>query len=104
MSTSAHEAAPAAGPDITPPAATPRAGTASPPEKPPLDALILAAAESVGEDGNGAGGAFGYMRRLAINDPRVFASLLAKGLPPDDASQGGVLQTIFNTVYQHVPR
>lgn len=44
------------------------------------DALI-AAAEAVGADGNGAGGLTGYLTSLATVEPRAFASLLGRVIP-----------------------
>lgn len=46
-----------------------------------LKEAILLAAEEVGQDGAGAGGLVGYLRRLAASDPRAFAGLLGKVLP-----------------------
>lgn len=46
-----------------------------------LKEAILAAAESVGSDGNGEGGLEGYLQDLAKTDRRVFAGLLGKVLP-----------------------
>ena len=41
----------------------------------------MAAAEQVGEDGNGLDGVIGYLRRLAVSEPAVFGGLLKKLLP-----------------------
>lgn len=44
------------------------------------EAILLAAAE-VGQDGNGAGGLTGYLRRVAAEDVKAFAALLGRVLP-----------------------
>ncbi len=46
-----------------------------------LKEAILLAAEEVGEDGDGAGGLTGYLRRVARDDIKAFAGLLGKVLP-----------------------
>ena len=46
-----------------------------------LKQAVMLAAEDVGEDGNGLDGVRGYMRRLAINEPSVFAQLLRRIMP-----------------------
>jgi hypothetical protein len=97
---STHDVAPADGPDIATPAGTAEAGTSSPPARPRLAALVFAAADSVGEDDKGRGGIAGYMRRLAIREPRVFASLLTKALDPGEGADDGPLQATFHTFYQ----
>jgi len=46
-----------------------------------LKEAIIAAAEDVGEDGNGKAQLRGYCRFLARSEPRAFAGLLGKVLP-----------------------
>ncbi|WP_336802494.1 hypothetical protein [Kaistia sp. MMO-174] len=46
-----------------------------------LKEAILAAAESVGSDGEGEGGLTGYLTFIAKNDIKAMAGLLAKVLP-----------------------
>ena len=46
-----------------------------------LKDAIARAAEAVGEDGCGKNGLIGYLKWLAVREPQVFASLLAKLLP-----------------------
>jgi hypothetical protein len=46
-----------------------------------LKDAILLAAEDVGEDGKGKGGLQGYLRRVATDDVKAFASLLGRVLP-----------------------
>lgn len=46
-----------------------------------LKEAILAAANAVGEDGNGRDGLLGYCKRLALKDPKSFSTLLGKVLP-----------------------
>lgn len=46
-----------------------------------LKDAILVAAEQVGADGKGADGLTGYLRRVAIEDIKAFASLLGRVLP-----------------------
>lgn len=46
-----------------------------------LKEAILAAAEAVGQDGNGKGGTQGYLEQLAVTEPKAFAGLLGKVLP-----------------------
>jgi hypothetical protein len=106
MSNDASDAKPAGEPDITPQGAAGGAGTAGPSETPRLRDLVLAAAESIGEDGKGEGGVHGYMRRLALNDARVFASLFARGLQAaGEDSEGATIQNIgFRNIYAHPDR
>lgn len=46
-----------------------------------LREAILLAAEDVGSDGAGQGGLRGYLRRVAAEDVKAFASLLGRVLP-----------------------
>lgn len=46
-----------------------------------LKEAILLAAEQVGEDGLGASGLVGYLRRVAKEDVKAFSTLLGKVLP-----------------------
>lgn len=46
-----------------------------------LREAILLAAEQVGEDGAGRDGLVGYLRRVAFEDVKAFASLLGRVLP-----------------------
>ena len=46
-----------------------------------LKEAILLAAEQAGEDGKGKDGLTGYLRRVAAEDVKAFASLLGKVLP-----------------------
>jgi len=51
-----------------------------------LKEAILLAAEQVGEDGKGAAGLTGYLRRVAREDVKAFSTLLGKVLPLQVAS------------------
>jgi hypothetical protein len=42
---------------------------------------ILLAAKSAGSDGKGKGGLGGYLKRLAIHEPKTFGGLLGRVLP-----------------------
>lgn len=44
------------------------------------EALVMAA-ESVGEDGKGTDGLFGYLRRVALRDHRTFCAMLGRIIP-----------------------
>jgi hypothetical protein len=46
-----------------------------------LKEAILLAAEQVGEDFKGKDGLTGYLRGLAVSEPKAFASLLGRVLP-----------------------
>jgi len=46
-----------------------------------LKEAILAAAGEVGEDGEGKGGLQGYLKRIAVQHPKEFVSLLGRVLP-----------------------
>lgn len=46
-----------------------------------LKDAILLAAEQTGADGTGNGGLLGYLKRLAVLEPRSFVGLLGKLLP-----------------------
>lgn len=46
-----------------------------------LRKAILLAAEECGFDGEGKEGTMGYLKRLALNEPKSFAGLLGKILP-----------------------
>ena len=46
-----------------------------------LKDAILYAAQKVGEDGKGLNGLVGFLTRIARNDPKTFASLLARVIP-----------------------
>lgn len=48
-----------------------------------LKEAILMAGEQVGEDGKGKGGLTGYLRTLAVKEPKAFATILGKTLPLD---------------------
>lgn len=50
---------------------------------------ILLAAEQAGEDGKGKGQTVGYLKRLAIDHPPAFASLLGKVLPLQVTGEDG---------------
>jgi hypothetical protein len=61
-----------------------------------LKEAILLAAESVGEDKKGKGGLIGYLRNVAISEPRAFCGLLGKilstevGMDPDKPVVGNI--------------
>lgn len=60
-----------------------------------LKEAILAAAEEVGEDGEGEGGLTGYLRRVARDDVKAFSGLLGKVLPMTvESGPGGFHVTI----------
>lgn len=64
------------------------------------DAILLAAKE-VGEDGEGKGGLKGYLRRVANNDVKAFASLMGRVLPLQVTGDGGgPLSIAFETIYE----
>lgn len=52
-----------------------------------LKEAIMLAAEEVGEDGKGKDGVTGYCKRLAIKEPRAFATLMGKVLPTQLAGE-----------------
>jgi hypothetical protein len=54
-----------------------------------LKQAILLAAEEVGEDGKGKGGTTGYCRRLALQEPKAFASLMGRILPTQVTGEDG---------------
>lgn len=54
-----------------------------------LREAILTAAEQVGADGKGKGGTVGYLKLLAMTDPKAFSSLLGKVLPLQVTGDGG---------------
>lgn len=54
-----------------------------------LKDAILLAAESVGEDGEGAGGLTGYLVRVAKTDVKAFSALLGRVLPLQVTGEGG---------------
>lgn len=64
-----------------------------------LREAILTAAELVGEDGNGKGKTVGYLKNLAIKEPKAFAGLLGRVLPMQITGEGGGPVT-FKTVYE----
>lgn len=53
-----------------------------------LKEAILLAAEQVGQDGKGKDGLTGYLRRVAQEDVKAYAGLLAKVLPLTIAGEG----------------
>lgn len=66
-----------------PPATTERAGDRSSSNRRGqlLREAILIAAEEVGQDGAGTDGLVGYLKFLAIEEPKSFASLLSRVMP-----------------------
>lgn len=46
-----------------------------------LREAVMLAAEKVGEDGEGKGGAVGYLCMLARSEPKAFAALLGRAMP-----------------------
>ena len=54
-----------------------------------LKEAILEAAELVGHDGNGGDGLTGYLKTLAVSEPRAFAGLLGRVLPLQVTGEGG---------------
>lgn len=54
-----------------------------------LKEAILQAAEAVGVDGKGKEGLIGYLKRVATQDVKAFASLLGKVLPLQVTGEGG---------------
>jgi len=54
-----------------------------------LKEAILKAAELCGEDGNGKGKTVGYLKRLAMDEPKAFAGLLGRVLPLQVTGEGG---------------
>ncbi len=57
-----------------------KAGTPNKSTQALKDAILLAA-EQVGQDGKGKGGLTGYLRAVAMQDVKAFASLLGRVLP-----------------------
>ncbi len=55
-----------------------------------LKEAILAAAEGHGEDDAGTGGLTGYLRKVAREDIKAFASLLGRVLPLDVQGSVGI--------------
>lgn len=53
-----------------------------------LKEAIIMAAEQVGEDGKGKEGLVGYLKRVATEDVKAFASLLGRVLPLQLAGDG----------------
>jgi hypothetical protein len=70
-----------------------------------LKEAIIHAAEAVGNNNKGRGQLVGYLKYLAWNEPKSFASLLGRVLPlqiaVDPDSAGNV---IFQTVYESDPK
>lgn len=54
-----------------------------------LREAILLAAEQVGGDGKGKEGTVGYLKLLAMTDPKAFSGLLGKVLPLQVTGEGG---------------
>ena len=54
-----------------------------------LKEAILLAAEEVGQDGSGADGLKGYLKRVAQEDLKAFSGLLGKVLPMQVTGEGG---------------
>ena len=66
-----------------------------------LKDAILHAAEDCGFDGEGLEGLTGYCKRLAISEPRAFASLLGRVLPTSisaENSEGKAINIIISSV------
>lgn len=64
-----------------------KAPTADPGKRPSRQSVaeaIIAAATEIGEDLRGKHGLQGYLRRLAVRHPPLFARLLSAALPPED--------------------
>lgn len=59
-----------------------------------LKEAILAAAEQYGEDGAGRDGLVGYLRKVAGEDVKAFASLLGRVLPLQLDGHGSLTITI----------
>ena len=53
-----------------------------------LKEAILKAAELAGEDGAGKGKTVGYLKNLAVNEPKAFAGLLGRVLPLQVTGEG----------------
>ena len=49
-----------------------------------LAQAVIDAASRVGQDGNGAGGLYGYLKQLPIRYPREFAKLASKARATND--------------------
>ncbi|MFG1340382.1 hypothetical protein [Xanthobacter autotrophicus] len=67
-----------------------------------LKDAILQAAENVGQDGAGKGGTTGYLQRLALEEPKAFATLLGRVLPLQVTGEGG--GPVKFTIVSGVPR
>ena len=85
----------------------PRAGMGRPKGTPnkttvALKEAILLAAESAGEDGCGSGGLTGYLRSLAVNEPRAFSSLLGRVLPLQVSGAGPNGEHVFSKIIVEV--
>lgn len=64
-----------------------------------LHQALMEACERVGRDKNGKDGAVGYLMRLAIQNPKVFARLLEKIIP---VKFDGVIQHTARQTYETV--
>lgn len=73
-----------------------------------LKDAILLAAKQVGEDGKGKAGLVGYLRHVAREDVKAFASLLGRVLPlqlsGDPDQPIAVVATIERTIVDPQPR
>lgn len=57
---------------------------------------ILSAAEQVGEDGRGENGLVGFLRKVAVTQPKTYAALLGRVLPYQIAEEPP--KKVFRTV------
>ena len=72
-----------------------KATTADPGKRPSGQSVaeaIMAAATEIGEDLRGKHGLQGYLRRLAVRHPPLFARLLSAALPPEDKRAAAIEQ------------
>lgn len=65
---------------------------------------IIEAAEALGEDGKGKNGTTGYLKTLAVKEPKAFATLLGRVLPMEVTGRDGEPITVkFETTYESSP-
>jgi hypothetical protein len=65
-----------------------------------LKDAIITAAELVGEDGKGKGQLIGYLKDLAVNEKKAYASLLARVLPYHIVAHNHNTTEVVHTVEQ----
>lgn len=69
-----------------------------------LKEAILKAAELTGRDGEGEEGLIGYCRKLAVDEPKAFASLLGRVLPLQVSGDPENPVQVINTIERRIVR